>query len=128
MLYEVITGNDQINYNAREFTRELDSLVGKEITSDGISLGEGRGKLFIATGKAFSPKLKESFAENTADHRILAIADHIRNEHTNRKVVLVTKDINLRVKAKSLSIIAEDYTTDKVQDMDTIFKGFETIA
>ncbi len=120
-------GNDQINYNAREFTRELDSLVGKEITSDGISLGEGRGKLFIATGKAFSPKLKESFAENTADHRILAIADHIRNEHTNRKVVLVTKDINLRVKAKSLSIIAEDYTTDKVQDMDTIFKGFETI-
>ncbi len=120
-------GNDTINYNAREFTRELDGLIGKELAEDGLSLGKGRGKLFIETGKPFSTELKESFAENTPDHRILAIADHVRNKFPKRKVVLVTKDINLRVKAKSLNLFADDYTTDKVQDMDSIFKEVETI-
>lgn len=120
-------GNNQINFNAREFTRELDTLVGKRIPAEGIELGEGRGHLFLETGKPFSKELQESFKEPTADHRILAIADFIRNKRTDRKVVLVTKDINLRVKAKSVAINAEDYTTDKVQNMDNIFKNIETI-
>jgi PhoH-like ATPase len=120
-------GNNQINFNAREFTRELDTLVGSKIPPEGISLGEGRGNLFLETGKPFSKELQESFTEPTPDHRILATADFLRHQRKDRKVVLVTKDINLRVKAKSVSIYAEDYTTDKVQNMDTIFKNIKTI-
>jgi PhoH-like ATPase len=119
-------GNDQINFNAREFTRELDSLIGNIFPVDGIKLGKGRGQLFLETGKPFSKELKESFAEQTADHRILAIADYLKGKYPNRKVILVTKDINLRVKAKSLGILAEDYTTDKVQDMSVLHKTVET--
>ncbi|PKP08282.1 MAG: ribonuclease [Bacteroidetes bacterium HGW-Bacteroidetes-4] len=119
-------GNDQINFNAREFTRELDSLIGNIFPVDGIKLGKGRGMLFLETGKPFSKELKDSFAEQTADHRILAIADYLKGKYPNRKVILVTKDINLRVKAKSLGILAEDYTTDKVQDMTVLNKTVET--
>ncbi|MGE4290284.1 MAG: PhoH family protein [Salinivirgaceae bacterium] len=119
-------GNDQINFNAREFTRELDSLIGNIFPADGINLGKGRGMLFLETGKPFSKELKDSFAEQTADHRILAIADYLKGKYPNRKVILVTKDINLRVKAKSLGILAEDYTTDKVQDITVLHKTVET--
>ncbi len=118
-------GNDQINFNAREFTRELDKFIAEEIPLDGIPLGKGKGKLFVETGKPFSKELQESFSEQTADHRILAIADFLRSKYLKRKVILVTKDINLRVKAKSVGIFSEDYTTDKVQDMTTIHKGIE---
>jgi PhoH-like ATPase len=119
-------GNDTINFNAREFTRELDSIIGNEFTSDGISLGKNRGKLFLETGKPFSDEMKSSFSELTPDHRILAIADYIRKKFPKRKVILVTKDINLRVKAKSLGVLAEDYTTDKVQNIEDIYKGIDT--
>lgn len=120
-------GNDQINFNAREFTRELDGLIEGDIPSTGISLGKGRGKLFLETGKPFSQEMKDSFSEQTADHRILAIAEHLKLKNKRRKVVLVTKDINLRVKAKSLGILAEDYTTDKVQNIENLHKGIDTI-
>lgn len=120
-------GNDQINFNAREFTRELDHFIQDKIPTNGIPLGKNKGKLFIETGKPFSKELATSFKEHTPDHRILSIAAYLKNKNPKRKVVLVTKDINLRVKAKSLGLFAEDYTTDKVQDMKTIHKGIETI-
>jgi PhoH-like ATPase len=120
-------GNDQINFNAREFTRSLDSLIEGDIPTEGISLGKGRGKLFLETGKPFSQEMKDSFGEQTADHRILAIANHLKNKNNKRKVILVTKDINLRVKAKSLGIFAEDYSSDKVQNIDELHKGIDTI-
>ncbi|MBI9069779.1 MAG: PhoH family protein [Salinivirgaceae bacterium] len=120
-------GNDQINFNAREFTRELDSLIENDIPVDGIELGKGRGRLFLVTGKPFSKEIENSFSEHSADHKILAIAEYTKNKFPKRKVILVTKDINLRVKAKSLAINAEDYTTDKVQNIDDIFRSIETI-
>lgn len=120
-------GNDQINFNAREFTRELDNLIENDFPTDGIPLGEGRGKLFIETGKPFSKEIQESFSEHTADHRILAIADYIKNKFPKRMVTLVTKDINLRVKAKSLGLFSDDYTTDKVQNIDNLHKNIDTI-
>lgn len=120
-------GNDQINFNAREFTRELDRLIEGDIPTTGINLGKGRGKLFLETGKPFSQEMKDSFSEQTADHRILAIAEHLKTKNKRKKVVLVTKDINLRVKAKSLGILAEDYTTDKVQNIENLHKGIDTI-
>ena len=120
-------GNNLINFHAREFTRELDKLSGDQLFTDGISLGKKRGKLFIETGKEFSKIVSESFPEKTPDHRILAIADFIRKKNPEKNVALITKDINLRMKAKSLGIQAQDYETDKVANIDDLYKGITTL-
>ncbi len=115
-------GNDIINYHAREFTRELDKLSGDKLFNGGISLGRGKGKLSIETGKSASEKLFSSFPENTPDHRILAIAEYLKVKHApKREVIMITKDINLRMKAKSLGIMAQDYHNDMVQNIEDIF-------
>ena len=114
-------GNDLINFHAREFTRELDKLAGDKLFSAGIKLGEGLGKLFIETGKEFSPEMKASFPENTPDHRILAITDYLRKDKKHKNIILVTKDINLRMKAKSLGIQSEDYETGKVHNLEDLY-------
>ncbi len=120
-------GNDIINYHAREFTRELDKLSGDKLFNGGLSLGRGKGKLSICTGKIPSEKLSASFPENTADHRILAISEHLHIQNgTARPVILITKDINLRMKAKSLGIMAQDYHNDMVQNIDDIYESVKS--
>ena len=116
-------GNDIINFHAREFTRELDKLSGDMLLTANIPLGENLGNLHIETGRDFSDKVNQSFPERTADHRILAIADYVTSSNKDKTVVLITKDINLRMKAKSLGIIAQDYENDKVADIDDLYKG-----
>jgi PhoH-like ATPase len=116
-------GNDPLNFEARQFVRILDDIVGPELFNGGISLGEGKGHLTIETGKPFSENLKDSFREDTPDHRILAISEFIKDKYPDRKVILVTKDVNLRMKAKSLQIDAEDYKTDKVADISFLDLG-----
>jgi PhoH-like ATPase len=116
-------GNDLINFHAREFTRELDKLSGDLLLTANIPLGENLGNLHIETGKDFSDKVNQSFPERTADHRILAISEYVCNSNKDKTVVLITKDINLRMKAKSLGIIAQDYENDKVADIDDLYKG-----
>ncbi len=116
-------GNDLINFHAREFTRELDKLANGHQLEDGVPLGEGLGRLFIETGKAFSDTMNHSFSEKTPDHRILAIADFIKNRRPESNPVLVSKDINLRMKAKSLGIVAQDYLTGKVQDLEHLYSS-----
>jgi len=118
-------GNDLINYQAREFVRELDRLAGEKLFTDGVRLGQGKGKLFVATGKPFPEIMKESFSENNADHRILAIALFVKDKFPGRKVILITKDINMRMKAKSLGLLAQDYESDKVKNLDVLYKGVE---
>ena len=87
-------GNDLINFHAREFARELDKISEKDFFDKGAALGKGRGRLFIQPGVKFSQKMK------------------------GQKVILVTKDMNLRMKARSLGLQAEDYKTDQVEDLD----------
>ncbi|MFO8000636.1 MAG: PhoH family protein [Marinilabilia sp.] len=118
-------GNDQINFQAREFVRELDHLSGEHLFTEGIPLGKGLGRLFIATGKPIPGEMQESFSENTPDHRILAISLHIKNKFPDRQTVLITKDINLRMKAKSLALLSEDYESDKVQNIEILHRGVE---
>ncbi len=120
-------GNDIINFHAREFTRELDKIAGDLLLTGEIPLGGKLGSLHIETGKQFSERVAESFPERTPDHRILAIADYVTQEHKNKTVVLITKDINLRMKAKSLGIMAEDYQTDKVVNLDDLYKEVRII-
>ncbi len=120
-------GNDLINFHAREFTRELDKLSGDMLLTSNIPLGENLGNLHIETGKEFSEKVSQSFPEKTADHRILAITDYVCNANKDKTVVLITKDINLRMKAKSLGILAQDYKNDKVANIDDLYKSIKMI-
>jgi PhoH-like ATPase len=120
-------GNDLINFHAREFTRELDKLSGDMLLTANIPLGENLGNMHIETGKDFSEKVNQSFPERTADHRILAIAEYVCSSNKDKTVVLITKDINLRMKAKSLGIIAQDYENDKVANIDDLYKGIRIL-
>ncbi len=120
-------GNDLIHFHAREFMRELDKLIGDRLFDEGIPLGEGRGNLFIETGKDFSETMTKSFWEKTPDHRILAVAEHIHNKNTDKTVILVSQDINLRMKAKSLGIRAQDYQTGKVEDIDHLYRAITVV-
>ena len=113
-------GNEQINYNARAFIRTIDELSGDKLFNGGISLGKGLGNLRIALGQPFPDEILKSFYDDVPDHRILAIAYHEAKLNPERYVALVSKDVNLRVKAKSLGIAAEDYLNDKVQDMESL--------
>ena len=118
-------GNEDINYHAREFVRELDKLSGDGMFDKGVSLGKGLGTLRVALGQPFTDDMFKSFYDDTPDHRILAVAKHVANEHRERTVVLVTKDVNLRLKAKSINLMAQDYLNDKVKNADNLSK--ETI-
>lgn len=120
-------GNDLINFHAREFTRELDKLSGDDLFNGGISLGEDMGLLSIETGKPYSEQLRKSFPENTPDHRILAITEYLHNKNQKKNVVLISKDINLRMKAKAIGIPAQDYKNDKVANIDELYKGISTV-
>lgn len=122
-------GNEIINYNAREFSRELDQLSDDSLLSDGRPLNNG-GFLIVMTELGKSPELKEAFMEDNPDHRILAVAYNLKKNYGDR-VCLVSKDINLRMKAKSVGVNAEDYETGKIKDMDELYKGknlFENVA
>jgi PhoH-like ATPase len=120
-------GNDPINFQAREFVRILDNIVGEQLFNGGIKLGAELGKLIIATGKPFSEIMKQSFKDDIPDHRILAIADHITKENPKRPTILVSKDINLRMKAKSLGILSEDYKNDQIKDPHVFEKSITDI-
>ncbi len=117
-------GNEQINLNAREFVREMDSIVDNDLFQKGAELGIGLGKLFVLTHEGYPEELEKAFGERIPDHRILAAAMTLQKK-SKLKTILVTKDINLRLKAKSLGILTEDYISDKVTNMD-IFETAQT--
>ena len=119
-------GSEQINYNAREFVRELDSLTSNDLFLKGASLGPGLGTLYIITGDKYQEKIALSFPERTPDHRILSCAMSVAEKNPAMRTILVTKDINLRMKSRSLGIEVEDYITDKVVDVDIFYRAQET--
>ena len=88
-------------------------------------MGEGLGRLFVITGEVDSPAVRDSFPSRKPDHQILAVADYLAHKHTNMKTILVTKDVNLRMKARSIGVICEDYITDKVVNVDIFEKSNE---
>ena len=123
-------GNEQINFNAREFVRELDSITDDNLFTSGAPLGQALGRLFVIAGKIDAPRVYESFPEPIPDHRILAVTDWLTRKYPDMKTVLVTKDVNLRMKARSIGLLCEDYTTGKVMNVDIFEKSnkvFENI-
>ena len=110
-------GNDALSFNARAFMRELNKLTDKkEFGPEGIALGKGLGRLKIEPNHPFSPEFADLFKDDTQDHRILSTAMWVRDTHPGRFVALVTKDINLRLKAKAAGMVAQDYMTGRVKD------------
>ena len=121
-------GSQVINQNARHFARTLDSLTGKELFNGGISLGKDKGKVRIVITNGLCKEIKEAFREDTPDHRILSCAYELEKESkVKRRHILVTKDVNLRMKAKALGILAEDYTTDRVRSVEDLYTGMEIL-
>ena len=117
-------GSQVINLNAREFARTLDSMTGSALFNGGISMGKGRGKLKIAILKGLAPAIRDVFKDDTPDHRVLSVAYDWQEKLRNKsQVILVTKDVNLRMKAKALGILAEDYTTDRVKSIEELYSG-----
>ncbi len=118
-------GNEQIHFNAREFVRSLDEITGDDLFTRGASLGEGMGRLFVVTGTVEAPRVWSSFAEKSPDHQILAVTDWLTRRDPKVKTILVTKDVNLRMKARSIGLLCEDYITDKVINVDVFDKSNE---
>ena len=110
-------GNDALSYNARGFMRDIDKLTdGRLFGKDGVSLGKGKGSIKIEPNHPFPDDLKDLFIDDTQDHRILATAIWVRDNHPGRFTALVTKDINLRMKSKAAGMEAQDYLTDRVEE------------
>ena len=120
-------GNEQIHFNARDFLRILDDLTGDQLFEDGVSIGKNKGKIRVIVGKDWHPELGALSTEDTPDHRILNVAMWLKEDNKDTELILVSKDTNLRMKAKSLGIPAQDYTTDKVESVEKIYTGVRMI-
>jgi len=115
-------GNETINYNAREFTRELDNLFEDGLLNEGINLPDG-GYVIVETNYKRDELINKIFLEDKPDHRILSIAHNLASKYGIHRVRLVSKDINLRMKAKSIGVLAEDYETGKIKNIDDLYTG-----
>ena len=116
-------GHDDIHFQAREFLRSFDCLTGDVLSDQGAGLGDGLGSIRVVLGGELEPQLKAAFLSDAPDHRILNTALHLQRHEAHRQVVLVTKDTNLRMKAKALGVTAQDYTSDKVESVETLYSG-----
>lgn len=117
-------GNDTINFEAREFIRYVDKLSGEHILTNWIPInGPTKGKFKVIMNEKVKVDAQVVFGERKADHRILNAAISLKEQYPERPVILVTKDVNLRLKAKSLNLQAEDYETGKIKNIDTLRTG-----
>ena len=117
-------GNDTINFEAREFIRIMDKLSNRSTLTSWISLGMPKGGKFkVVMNEQSELDAVKVFGENKPDHRILNAALITTAENPDKKVILVSKDINLRLKAKSLNIPSEDFETGKIKDVDSLYAG-----
>jgi len=126
-------GMTEVARNARQVSRFLDELVTAlgettETIAKGIPLsvksnGAATGRLFLQT-ENISTVLPASLAGGKADNQIIAVVMHLSQTHPKRNVILVSKDINMRIKARALGIAAEDYFNDKVlEDTELLYAG-----
>jgi PhoH-like ATPase len=122
-------GNDTKNFEAREFIRIMDRLSANHSLTNWIEIDRQDAGCFRVIMNENESRIdaRAIFDGNKPDHRILNAAMVIQEEHPQRPVILVTKDINLRLKAKSLDIQAEDYETGKIQDVESLYPGKSTI-
>jgi PhoH-like ATPase len=117
-------GNDSLNFEAREFIRFLDQLSQANRLQDWIPLpGESGGRLRVEMREDASMDAQTIFGQFKADHRILNTALHLKEQYPDRTVVLVTKDVNLRIKARAMGLESEDYRFGKIKNLDEVYTG-----
>jgi PhoH-like ATPase len=124
-------GMSEVARNARQVSRSLDALVGEDANQEiesGIALSklgnkDARGHLYFQT-KLQSTTLPQGLPQGKADNQILAVVQSLKEQYPQRPVVLVSKDINMRIKARALGLPAEDYFNDHVlEDSDLLYTG-----
>src|SRR5690554_1031993 len=122
-------GHDTKNFEAREFTRIIDRLSEGENLQNWLPLNKKKKSKFKIILNSNNSKLDANkvFGERKADHNILNAALSIQESEKDKRVILVTKDINLRIKAKALELPAEDYNTGKVKDVSDLYLGKTTV-
>ena len=123
-------GMSEVSRNARQASRFLDEIVthGEAGIEEGIPLErhgtkQATGRLFLQT-EAIQGDLPARLASGKTDNQILGVVKHLQEQHERRQVILVSKDINMRIKARALALAAEDYFSDKVlEDTDLLYTG-----
>jgi PhoH-like ATPase len=125
-------GMSEVARNARQVSRTLDALIA-DIDDDGIESGielaklgnkDAKGRLFFQTKLQSGPLLPEGLPVGKADNQILGVVKALAAEQPERAIVLVSKDINMRIKARALGLPAEDYFNDHVlEDTDLLYSG-----
>ncbi len=122
-------GMSEVARNARQVSRSLDTLVAEHSQLDdglplsGLGHKDAVGRLFFQTS-AMSSTLPPDLPMGKADNQILGVVRALRDKYPTREVVLVSKDINMRLKARALSMSAEDYFNDQVlEDSDLLYTG-----
>ncbi|MFH1000213.1 MAG: PhoH family protein [Bacteroidota bacterium] len=119
-------GNDSKNFEAREFIRIMDALSENGTLQKWQKLNEfksGKFKVVLDTKIQSGLDAEKVYGSGKPDHRILNAAVSLQQEFPNRPVIMVTKDINLRIKAKALGINAEDFETGKIKNIDELYTG-----
>ncbi len=110
-------GNDTLAFNARHFMRDLDRITnGRNFAKGGIQIGKNLGRIKVEPNHPFAPEFADLFKDDIQDHRILSTAMWVRDNNPGRFVALVTKDVNLRMKAKAAGMEVQDYLTDRIED------------
>lgn len=123
-------GNDALAFNARGFVRDLDRMSDRRpFGKNGIPIGKGLGTIRIEVNHPFPQALQECFMDDIQDHRIIATAMWVRDHNPDRFVALVTKDINMRMKAKAVGMEVQDYLSDRVEDekVEGVMKEVEVV-
>jgi PhoH-like ATPase len=123
-------GNEIKNFEARECIRIIDRLSSTHTLKEWIPLGneeEGFLKIILNTSDTMPKNAEAIFDAKKNDHKILNAALQLQQEDKKAKVILVTKDINLRIKAKALDLPAEDYKTGKVKESMAMYSGRTTL-
>jgi PhoH-like ATPase len=123
-------GVSEVSRNARQASRYLDELITpfEANIADGISLDahgdkSATGRLFLQT-EAINGELPARLPTGKSDNQIIGVVKHLQEHYSKRDVILVSKDINMRIKARALGLAAEDYFNDKVlEDTDLLYSG-----
>jgi len=123
------SGNDTRNFEARSFIRLMDDISQNHLISNWRPLnGKSKGNFkVIMDTKNKTADAEAVFGSDKTDHRILNAALSLQEEHPHKKIILVSKDICLRLKAKALDLHAEDYETGKIKNLDELYTGETTL-
>jgi len=120
-------GNNVINCNARDFLRSLDALSSDSILNGGVPIDNGDGKICIRLEAPLDDVVKKNFNEITPDIKILNIAYTVAKKRNFKHVIFVTKDVNLRLRARSIGLKTENYNSRFVENISDMYKGLKVV-